>query len=295
MSDSVEIKRILSIDGGGIVGTFPAAFLSFLEQQIGDRPIGNYFDLIVGTSTGGIIAIGLALGMAARELLAVYEEQGPRIFGQDGNRFLRRANAAWRWGKHWFSAKHSPDPLREVLTKALGNRRIGEATTRLAVPAWNPSLQKVDEWHEADERSTPIVYSWTEPRASAGHALAIIGQGSSLQQGVDDTGLPHFQVTRWPQGATTRHEPACGAVYEPYGPVELGYITAMTAGLALDCLLGSVKEPTHRIWVCDHRFLESAGGLWTSSWEGLSCFRTEGAFITEVPWVDAPSPQSEAA
>ncbi|MDE0509383.1 MAG: patatin-like phospholipase family protein [Gammaproteobacteria bacterium] len=57
-----EKRRILSIDGGGILGTFPAAFLSELEQHLeDDRPIGSYFDLIAGTSTRGVIAIALAL------------------------------------------------------------------------------------------------------------------------------------------------------------------------------------------------------------------------------------------
>ena len=54
------MRRILSIDGGGIKGTQPAAFLAGLEEDL-DEPIGRYFDLIAGTSTGGILAIGLAL------------------------------------------------------------------------------------------------------------------------------------------------------------------------------------------------------------------------------------------
>jgi patatin-like phospholipase/acyl hydrolase len=66
------MKRILSIDGGGIRGTFPAAFLASLEADL-DRPIGEYFDLIAGTSTGGIIAIGLAMGLPAKDILALYE------------------------------------------------------------------------------------------------------------------------------------------------------------------------------------------------------------------------------
>ena len=56
-------RRLLSIDGGGILGTFPAAFLAGLEQDL-SKPIGSYFDLIAGTSTGGIIALGLAMGAA---------------------------------------------------------------------------------------------------------------------------------------------------------------------------------------------------------------------------------------
>jgi hypothetical protein len=58
-------RRILSIDGGGIMGTFPAAFLAAYEEDLG-RPIGAFFDLIAGTSTGGILAIGLALGIPAK-------------------------------------------------------------------------------------------------------------------------------------------------------------------------------------------------------------------------------------
>src|ERR1700686_5214772 len=55
--------RILSIDGGGIKGIFPAAVLASLEEQyLGGQSIAPYFDLIVGTSTGGIIALGLGAG-----------------------------------------------------------------------------------------------------------------------------------------------------------------------------------------------------------------------------------------
>ncbi|WP_170314085.1 CBASS cGAMP-activated phospholipase [Lichenihabitans psoromatis] len=137
------VRRILSIDGGGIVGTFPAAFLAALEKNLGGEPIGRYFDLIVGTSTGGIIAIGLALDMTAASLLSLYEKEGPTIFGQDRHPVLNRARRIWRNAKRLVTAKHPAEPLKEVLEATLGDRRIGEAKTRLAVPAWNPSLQKV--------------------------------------------------------------------------------------------------------------------------------------------------------
>ena len=76
------MKRILAIDGGGIRGVFPAAFLASLEERC-ERPIGEYFDLIAGTSTGGIIAIGLALGLPAKDILDLYEQKGPAIFAQE--------------------------------------------------------------------------------------------------------------------------------------------------------------------------------------------------------------------
>ena len=73
-SDKPPIRRILSIDGGGIMGTQPASFLTSLEEDL-DRPIGEYFDLIAGTSTGGILAIGLAMGLPARDLLDLYDSR----------------------------------------------------------------------------------------------------------------------------------------------------------------------------------------------------------------------------
>lgn len=151
-SPEEPIRRILSIDGGGIVGTFPAAFLAALEETLGAGPIGQYFDLIVGTSTGGIIALGLAMGLPATEVLRLYEEQGPTIFGQGGNRWLRPVSNAWRWGKRFVSAKHSAEPLRGALTSVFKDRKIGEATTRVVVPAWNPSLQKVYVYKTAHHR-----------------------------------------------------------------------------------------------------------------------------------------------
>jgi patatin-like phospholipase/acyl hydrolase len=54
----IEYRKILSIDGGGIKGVFPAAFLADIEETLED-PLHSYFDLIAGTSTGGIIALGL--------------------------------------------------------------------------------------------------------------------------------------------------------------------------------------------------------------------------------------------
>jgi len=58
--------KILSIDGGGIKGIAPASLLANIEERTGKKII-DYFDLIVGTSTGGIIALGLGLGFSARK------------------------------------------------------------------------------------------------------------------------------------------------------------------------------------------------------------------------------------
>lgn len=136
-------RRILCIDGGGILGTFPAAFLAGLEQHLQGRPIGSYFDLIAGTSTGGIIAIGLALGLRASELLDLYEKRGPEIFGQGRGPIVDFILDKLRFGRWLVMNKHDSGPLRAVLEGTLGGKRIGDASTRLLVPAWNPVARSV--------------------------------------------------------------------------------------------------------------------------------------------------------
>ncbi len=119
------MRKILAIDGGGIKGVFAAAFLAELEDHV-EGKIGEYFDLITGTSTGGIIAIGLAMGMSARELTTLYEREGARIF--HGNQWLRSARRALR-------TKYDSAGLRSVLEEKLGDRKLCEASTRLLIPS----------------------------------------------------------------------------------------------------------------------------------------------------------------
>ena len=78
--------KILSIDGGGIRGVFPAMYLANLEEELKSKghekwQIYQNFDLICGTSTGGIMAIALALGIPAREIYNLYIENAAKIFG----------------------------------------------------------------------------------------------------------------------------------------------------------------------------------------------------------------------
>lgn len=139
----MTLRRILTIDGGGIRGTFPAAFLANLEKDL-EHPIGRYFDLISGTSTGGIIAIGLALGLSAAEILKFYEDKGPAIFGQTKSGLPGWLAGHFRFGKWLFwGPKYSAKPLHDALSEVLGERRLGEAGTRLIIPAWHPKTQGV--------------------------------------------------------------------------------------------------------------------------------------------------------
>lgn len=89
--------NILSIDGGGIRGIIPAMILERLEEETGiakktGKNISCLFDLIVGTSTGGILALGLTQGgtrekplLSAEELVKIYAKRGSKIFNLSGS------------------------------------------------------------------------------------------------------------------------------------------------------------------------------------------------------------------
>ena len=73
-----EKFRILSLDGGGVRGYLTVMILENIEKQLNakdgsDKPLGEYFDLIAGTSTGAIIGGLLAIGKKASEVRKIYE------------------------------------------------------------------------------------------------------------------------------------------------------------------------------------------------------------------------------
>ncbi|MBK8983022.1 MAG: patatin-like phospholipase family protein [Ignavibacteria bacterium] len=80
------MKKILTIDGGGIRGVLPARILHEIEKRT-KKPIAELFDLIAGTSTGGILALCLTKPDSkgnprykALDILKLYEEEGKKIF-----------------------------------------------------------------------------------------------------------------------------------------------------------------------------------------------------------------------
>jgi uncharacterized protein len=131
MNDLSGRFRILSLDGGGIRGTYSASVLATLEEMTGQR-IVDHFDLITGTSTGGIIALGLGMGLSAGEILHFYVSDGPRIFPSTG--------VFSRWGKrirHAFRNKHPAEPLRAALEQVFGDCKLGEARCRLVITSYD--------------------------------------------------------------------------------------------------------------------------------------------------------------
>ena len=143
-------RKLLSIDGGGIKGVLAAAFLETVEEATGKR-VAEHFDLIVGTSTGGIIALGLGLGMSAREIVQFYVNEGPGIFDQIdpldpagwGNRVLSMLRGKTRQARQFGVPKYDPSALRQALERAFKAAQLGDSKVRLAIPAYHADKEDV--------------------------------------------------------------------------------------------------------------------------------------------------------
>jgi patatin-like phospholipase/acyl hydrolase len=126
-SETASRFQILSLDGGGIKGLFSAAVLAAIERDLNTSVI-DHFDLIAGTSTGGILALGLGLGMKPREIVEFYVREGPKIF------------PCWlgvKWFQHWFASKYSAAPLKAALQTCFKDRTLGHSSKRLVIPSYN--------------------------------------------------------------------------------------------------------------------------------------------------------------
>lgn len=113
-SENKENKKfkILALDGGGIRGVVTARILEEVQKLIGNQPLNEYFDLIAGTSTGAIVAAGLAIGKTPEELTNVYQKKGREIFNASP---LPKNPISW-----FFGAKYSHKGLIKVLQEELG-------------------------------------------------------------------------------------------------------------------------------------------------------------------------------
>jgi molybdopterin/thiamine biosynthesis adenylyltransferase len=156
-----------------------------------------------------------------------------------------------------------------------------------ATADWRAELE-LNLRQRCGEIAVPILYTWTEPHACAGHAVLIFPGGPCLQCGFSSSGDYNFPVTAWPVQTKQQTEPACGAVFQPYGPIELLGTISVAASLALDALLGKIKTATQSIWAGSESLLTDAGGVWSKEWINGNIERNRGGFQEERVWARDP-------
>ncbi len=125
--------RILSLAGGGFLGLYTAQVLAELEAWNG-QPLGRRFDLIAGTSVGGILALALAFEIPMANVVKLFVEHGRAIFssrGLPGSRVGRLLDLT----RQVMGPKYTGNALHKALRAELGERTLADALHRVVVPA----------------------------------------------------------------------------------------------------------------------------------------------------------------
>ncbi|KKO62259.1 putative sporulation hydrolase CotR [Janthinobacterium sp. KBS0711] len=124
MSREQERFQVLALSGGGYRGLYTAKILADIEDEIGG-PIARHFDLIAGTSIGGILALALALEIPAKKMVKLFEENGGNIFKR-------------RWSlKGILRAPYSGKELKQLLSEddLFGDRVLGSCLHPVIIPS----------------------------------------------------------------------------------------------------------------------------------------------------------------
>jgi patatin-like phospholipase/acyl hydrolase len=134
-NDKKKIVNILSIDGGGIRGVIPAKLLKHIEEQLGDD-ISKHFDIIAGTSTGGLLALGLSTPnkknepmYKANELLNLYKTRGKDIFFKDFKYKLKSGFGLW-------GAQFSSKGMKTVSNEYFKDTKMSQCLTNTLITSY---------------------------------------------------------------------------------------------------------------------------------------------------------------
>jgi hypothetical protein len=222
------MKKILSIDGGGVRGLIPALILAEIEKKTG-KSIATMFDLIAGTSTGGIIALGLACNdghgapkFSAADMVDFYTRYSNDIFSSSVWKKLRSAGGL-------IDEKYTYETLERLLKTYLGDATLGTALTKVLISSYN-----------LEHRSPFFFKSWRD----------------------ESRNIPMWKAGRATSAAPTFFEPA--VVSAPVDPplaspegstLEQGEFALIDGAVFINNPAVSAYAEARRVFTDDHDFL----------------------------------------
>lgn len=186
----MKMRRILSLDGGGIRGLVSCLWLAGVEQalaQAGKPGLPQAFDLLAGSSTGAIVASGLAIGLAPIKMADLYRDHRHAIFPGIAERLWTRAGGLLAAGVS--APKYDAKGLEQVLKQVFGDATMGDAQVPLLITAYDTVSRTpvMFKSFNAKHRDLPL---WEVCRASSAaptyfpaHAMRIEGQDCALIDG----------------------------------------------------------------------------------------------------------------
>ncbi|HEY9023264.1 MAG TPA: CBASS cGAMP-activated phospholipase [Burkholderiaceae bacterium] len=230
--------RILALSGGGFLGLFTGRVLQSLEERVGE-PLARRFELLAGTSIGGVLALALAFEIPAARIVAVFEEYGQSVFsgrGAPGGPIGRLVDLSRAVG----GPKYSGRALRNALLGQFGRATLGESAHAVIVPAVDVarSHAKIFKSPRKDrverDRRLPVVDVAMAacaapayfPSARVGHRLyadgglfAVAPDQVAMHEAEHFDGVPPDRMRMLSIGTAARHyrpahpvDPASGAV-----------------------------------------------------------------------------------
>ena len=253
MQDQPRLK-ILSIDGGGIKGVFPAKFLALLEEEIGEGQIHKHFDIITGTSTGGIIALALSLGVPAKKILELYKDNAQTIFGKKRYNIFKRA---------FYSNKPLEDLLKNIF-KEYHNKdehpRIDNAKTKLLIPIYSlmdGSTQVLKTPHTSDLILDKHIPMYMAAMATSA-APTFFNSYSNTFKKIDSTTVESF--TNKVDGGVYANNPSMIALIEAQTRLEreLSEIDLLSLGTGQKIFSNAKKKKRWQVfyWIWKKRIIE---------------------------------------
>lgn len=181
--------QILCLDGGGLKGLFSAVVLAELENDLGVDLL-DHFDLVAGTSAGGIIALAFGKGLSAAEIVDFYGQLGTSVFSEPRRLPLR-------------SAKHQAPKLRAALDSVFGDTLLGASRVPLVIPSFSLDAQSVYIFKTPHHKR--LKRDWKVPMAEVAMATSAA-----------PTFLPAFRLgsTRLIDGGVWANNPVLVAIAE---------------------------------------------------------------------------------
>jgi len=235
-----KLVKILSIDGGGIRGIVPAMLLAEIERRT-QRPIAKLFHLVAGTSTGGILALGLTIPKhpgsplyRAAEFGGMYAREGPRIFSRS---FWHKVTCC----NNLINVKYSSAGIEQVLEEFFGESRLAHAATSVLVTSYEI------------ERNFPFFFKSSNARTRSGYDFP------ARQVARATSAAPtYFKPMKLPTGTNTDHYTLIdGGVYAN-NPAACALVEARTThpdasgflvvSLGTGCLRHSLRYDAAKNW-----------------------------------------------
>jgi len=121
--------KILAIDGGGIKGLYSSTILEHLEKKYKGN-ISDYFDMLCGTSTGGLIALALSLKIPTKEISDIYLKNGNKIFP-------KKSKISNKYNQILGKGKFSDEPLKKVLNEMFKEKTLSDSNNLLCIPSYS--------------------------------------------------------------------------------------------------------------------------------------------------------------